>query len=78
MGSRRDWTRLATGPFNVRARVASHRSVLFIKWCWAREKKREEYAKAKNFDRNRLTWQKQLMTYLITDYNLDRKKAERA
>jgi hypothetical protein len=52
--------------------------VLFIKWCWAREKKREEYAKAKNFDRNRLTWQKQLMTYLITDYNLDRKKAERA
>lgn len=46
------------------------RVVLFIKWAWEREKRKNEWALRQGFDRNRLSWKWQFSPNMLTDWRI--------
>lgn len=42
----------------------------FVKWCWEREKRRNSWAQASGYDRNRLSPRTQFSPTLLTDYRI--------
>lgn len=44
----------------------------FVRWSWMREKRKHDWALAKGFDRNRLSWKWQFSLGLLTDFRIAR------
>lgn len=44
--------------------------VVFMRWAWAREKRKHEWAQQQGFDRNRMSWKWQFARNLLTDYRI--------